>query len=237
MVTEIRILDKYLNPWYSRCMKLFFDALQRIKYKLGFDRKNFILKYIKHNKCTIFLEIGVFNGHFAERILKTASNNTPDSKIHYLGIDLFKEGLTQYKHAAEVSLYPKTLMEVQTRLSKFDNAKVELIQGDSTKVLPLITKHLKFDVIHIDGGHSFETVQNDWKNVMEIIGPRTVVFFDDYTNRRGTTKGGFGVKEVVDRIDTSKFQVKLSKNRDYFWKTYGLLCLKIAMVTVKNKQE
>jgi len=218
-------------------MKLFFGVLQRIKYKLGFDRKNFILRYIEHNKCTSFLEVGVFNGHFAERILKTASKSTPDSKLHYLGVDLFKEGLTQDKHAAEVSLYPRTLTEVQSRLCKFDNTKVELIQGDSTKVLPLIPKHLKFDVIHIDGGHSFETVQNDWKNVMEVIGPRTVVFFDDYTNRRGVTKGGFGVKKVVDCIDSSKFQVKLSKNRDYFWKTYGLLCLKIAMVTVRNAQK
>jgi|LakMenEpi03Aug12_release.lakeMendotaPanAssembly.Ray.scaffolds.fasta_scaffold211744_2 hypothetical protein len=234
---ETRILDKYLIPCYSKCMKLFFDVLQRIKYKLGFDRKSFILRHVKYNKCTSILEIGVFNGNFAERLLKTASKSYPDSKIHYLGVDLFKEGLTQDKYAAEVSLYPKTLMEVQSRLSNLDNTKVELIQGDSTKVLPLIPKHLKFDLIHIDGGHSFETVKSDWKNVMEIIGPRTVVFFDDYTNRRGITKGGFGVKEVVDSIDPSKFQVKLSKNRDYFWKTYGLLSLKIAMVTVRNKQK
>jgi hypothetical protein len=216
-------------------MKLFFDALQRIKYKLGFDRKNFILRYVKNNKCTSILEIGVFNGNFAERLLKAACKSSPDSKINYLGIDLFKEGLTQDRHATEVSLYPNTLPEVQSRLSKLKNTKVELIQGDSTIELPLIAKHLKFDLIHIDGGHSFETVLSDWKNVVELIDSSTVIFFDDYTNHRGITKGGFGVNKVVDRIDSSKFQVKVSKNRDYFWKTYGLLCLKVAMVTSKSK--
>ena len=216
-------------------MKLFFETLQKIKYKLGFDRKNFILRYVKKNNCTSILEIGVFNGNFAERLLKTACKSSPDSKINYLGIDLFKEGLTQDKHATEVSLYPNTLSEVQRRLSKLKNTEVKLIQGDSTTVLPLIAKHLKFDLIHIDGGHSFETVQSDWKNTMELIDSSTVVFFDDYTNHRGITKGGFGVNKVVDRIDSSKFQVKVSKNRDYFWKTYGLLCLKVVMVTNKRQ--
>jgi predicted O-methyltransferase YrrM len=216
-------------------MKLFFDTLQRIKYRLGFDRKNFILRHIKNNKCTSILEIGVFNGNFAERLLKTACKSSPDYKINYLGIDLFKEGLTEAKHAAEVSLYPNTLAEVESRLSKVKNTEVKLIQGDSTLVLPQIAKHLKFDLIHIDGGHSFETVQRDWENVMELIDSSTVIFFDDYTNHRGITKGGFGVNKVVDRIDSSKFQVKVSKNRDYFWKAYGLLCLKVAMVTNKSK--
>jgi hypothetical protein len=217
-------------------MKLLFDTLQRVKYKFGIDRKNFILRYVKSHKCTRILEIGVFNGNFAERLLKIASKSSPNSKIHYLGIDLFAEGLTQEKYISEVSLYPKTLLEVQSRLARLSNTQVELIQGDSISVVPLIPKNLKFDVIHIDGGHSFATVQKDWNNISNLMDTRTAVFFDDYSNPRGVTKGGFGVKDVVDRINAEVFKVKLSKNPDYFWKTYGLLSLKIAMVTIRSKQ-
>ena len=217
-------------------MEFFFATIQRLKYKFGFDRKNFILRYIRSNKSIHILEIGVFNGYFAERLLKTASEISPGSKIYYFGLDLFAEGLTQEKYVSEISLYPNTLIEVQNRLSKISNVEIKLIQGDSTKLVPLIPENIRFDVIHIDGGHSFATVQEDWKNVMKRMDSQTAVFFDDYTNRRGVTKGGFGVKEVVDSIDPNNFKVKLSRNRDYFWKTYGLLSLKMAMVKTRSEQ-
>lgn len=217
-------------------MKMLFAALQRFKYKFGFDRKNFILRYIKSNRCTHILEIGVFNGSFAERLLKIASKSSPNSRVYYIGIDLFAEGLTQDKYLEEVSLYPKTRMEVQRKLSKFGNAQVELIQGDSTIVVPLISNNLKFDVIHIDGGHSFATVQKDWLNIAKVMDSRTAVFFDDYSNARGVTKGGFGIKAVVDGIDPTKYKVELNKNPDYFWKPYGLLSLKMARVTIRSEE-
>jgi hypothetical protein len=217
-------------------MKMLFDILQSFKYKFGLDRKNFILRYIKSNRCTRILEIGVFNGNFAERLIKVASNSSPNSRVYYLGIDLFAEGMTQEKYLEEVSLQPRTRLDVQKHLSKFGNAQVDLIQGDSTIVVPLISKNLKFDVIHIDGGHSFTTVQKDWLNISNLMDSHTAVFFDDYTNDRGVTKGGFGIKAVVDGINTAKYEIVLSKNPDFFWKRFGLLSLRMAKVSIRNKE-
>jgi len=202
---------------------------------MGLDRKRFLLKYAKSRKVYSILEIGVFNGNFTERLLKLVTNNSPQSKIYYLGIDLFAEGLTEEKYVSEISLYPQSLSNIQGKLSKFNNVTIDLIQGDSVNVLPEIPNDKIFDVIHIDGGHSYTTVLQDWLNASKLINHNSAIFFDDYTNSRGVTRGGFGVNEVVDRIDRKIYDVKLSLNRDFFWKNYGLLILRMVKVTLKSK--
>ena len=216
-------------------MLFIFTLLQRIKFKLGIDRKNYLLKFAKSQKISSILEIGVFNGNFAERLLKLVTDNSPGSKIYYLGVDLFAEGFNEEKYVSEISLYPQSLSNIQKKLSKFKNVTVELIQGDSINVLPRIPNSKTFDIIHIDGGHSYNTVLQDWLNVSKSMNHSTAVFFDDYANLRGTTKGGFGVNEVVDHIDSKMYDVKLSLNRDFFWKNYGLLILRMVKVTLKAK--
>jgi hypothetical protein len=181
------------------------------------------------------LEIGVFNGNFAERLLGAVTSKSPNSEIHYLGVDLFAEGFTDDIYHCEVSLYPQSISAIQDKLSKYTNVVVELVPGNSINILPKILENKAFDVIHIDGGHSYETVLHDWLNVSKIMKNNTTVFFDDYSNLRGVAKGGFGIKEVVDNIDRNSFNVKLSLNRDFFWKDYGLLSLRMIAVTLKSK--
>jgi hypothetical protein len=154
-----------------------------------------------------------------------------------LGIDLFAEGLTNEKYLSEISLRPDSRLSVQQRLSRFENVTVELIQGDSVSVLPKILDREKFDLIHIDGGHSYNTVLQDWLNVTNLIDEKSVVFFDDYVNSRGVTKGSFGVNRVVDSIDSKIFDKKLSVNRDFFWKDYGLLVLRVAKLSLKTENK
>jgi len=216
-------------------MFLLFDLLQRIKFKLSLDRKNYLLKYAKSRSISSILEIGVFNGNFAERLLKSITLNAPESKIRYLGVDLFAEGFTEEIHVSEVSLHPKSVASIQKKLSKFKNATVKLIPGDSVYVLPKIQNYETFDIVHIDGGHSYNTVLQDWLNVSNLMDINTAVFFDDYANSRGSSLGGFGVNMVVDQIDTKKYDVELSTNCDFFWKDYGLLILRMAKVTLKSK--
>ena len=216
-------------------MFFLFKLLQRFKFRLRLDRKNYLLKYAKLREINSILEIGVFNGNFAERLLNLVTNYWPKARIYYLGVDLFSDGLTEEKYFSEVSLYPQSLSNMQNKFSKFENVDFDLIQGDSVDVLPKIPKHKTFDIIHIDGGHSFKTVQQDWLNVSKLMNHGTAVFFDDYANARGVIKGGFGVNQVVDHIDTKIYDVKVSFNRDFFWKSYGLLILRMVKVTLKAK--
>jgi hypothetical protein len=143
------------------------------------------------------------------------------------------ENFTPNIYSNEISLIPSTKLEVLNKLEKIDNVSITLVQGNSTIEIPKLKNLPEIDLIHIDGGHSLLTVKLDWQNVAKLMSRNTVVFFDDYTNKRGVNKGKFGVNEVVDSIDKKMFNVIISKNRDFFWKSYGLLTLRMVCVKLK----
>jgi len=68
--------------------------------------------------------------------------------------------------------------------SKFLNINFEFLEGDSTIIMPEWinnNKHLlgKYDVIHVDGGHSAHCIQNDMKNTDLLIKMNGIVIVDD----------------------------------------------------------
>jgi hypothetical protein len=68
--------------------------------------------------------------------------------------------------------------------SKFLNVNFEYIEGDSTITMPeWINKNndsiCKYDVIHIDGGHSEHCISNDMKNVDKIVKINGIIIIDD----------------------------------------------------------
>ena len=109
------------------------------------------------------------------------------------------------------------------------NVVVKLYAGYSSVVLPSLTN--RFDLIVIDGGHSYETVKDDFANSLDLLADGGFIFFDDYTNSRGVTKGRFGINQVVSEISKRDFQITVSKNRDWFLKEYGVLELRMVKVT------
>lgn len=213
-------------PKYGKSL---VECYQAFKFKFGLDRKSIVIKHIKRNDVTAILEIGVFNGNFANRMIAAASKNMC-SEIVYVGVDLFAEGFNSEIYHSEVSLQPLERNVILDRLSRFENVKVELLAGNSREILPNIDGNSKFDLIIVDGGHSYETVKQDWENVQKLVSDHGTVFFDDYANSLGVQLGGFGVNCVVDEIDLNKFEVSISNKTDYFVKSYGLLKLKLAKV-------
>ena len=60
------------------------------------------------------------------------------------------------------------------------------------------------------------------------------IFFDDYVNSQGVLKEGYGINKVVDNINRAKYSIKISKNRDIFPKSYGLLSIRMVKVQLKK---
>lgn len=204
--------------------------LQRIRYKLNLDRKSVVLRYIKKNKPLKILEIGVFNGEFAIRMLKAAKKVSPKSQIIYYGVDLF-EDITEEDLVSEVSPLPLKKHLVEEVLSNL-NCEINLLQGKSDAVLQSMIGKIRFDLIIIDGGHSELTVANDWFWSQKLLNETGAVFFDDYTNKKGEMNG-YGIKRVVDQISKNKYVISRCWNIDYFKKDYGVLSTRMVKVQIK----
>jgi predicted O-methyltransferase YrrM len=66
---------------------------------------------------------------------------------------------------------------------QYPNTKIEFIAGDSIVSMPNYIKqnpNLKFDFIHVDGGHDLENVINDYNNSLLLIKDGGLILFDDY---------------------------------------------------------
>ena len=68
--------------------------------------------------------------------------------------------------------------------SKFSHVNFEYIEGDSTSTMPkwIITHPQmihKYDVVHVDGGHSEDCISNDMKNTDLLVKVNGIVIVDD----------------------------------------------------------
>jgi len=68
--------------------------------------------------------------------------------------------------------------------SQFSNVNFEYVEGDSTIVMPeWINNHKeligKYDVVHVDGGHSEHCISNDMKNTDMLVKINGIVIVDD----------------------------------------------------------
>jgi hypothetical protein len=160
-------------------------------------------------------------------MISTAQKYNKNLEIHYVGVDLFESNFSNEIAVSEISLKPRSKSFVEQYL-KFLNAKVELYEGTSSEILTKLK--YKFDLIIIDGGHSYATVKVDFENSLKLLDKEGAIFFDDYTNKAGVTRGGFGINSVIHEIDKSKFKIVKCINRDLFWKPYGVLTLRMVRV-------
>jgi predicted O-methyltransferase YrrM len=103
-----------------------------------------------------------------------------------------------------------------------------LIIGDSTKTIPEFLKNnpdYKFDLIFIDGGHTYDIATKDIMNCKELAHSDTVVIMDDVVHDSsaeyctGPTQAWIDAasKNIVTIIDTVKFQ----DNRGMSWGKYA----------------
>lgn len=168
------------------------------------NRYNDIREQVNFYKPKIIMEIGTFEGHRAESMISTALKH--NENVEYFGFDLFddfKEFQKEFcwKGVAKIE-------DVKKRLSKFNN--VNLIKGNTKETLKSF--NIQPDFVFIDGGHSLETIESDWNNVLRIMKKNTVVIFDDYYHNRSDV----GAKKIVSQISEDiKFKVTLNNNLDY----------------------
>ncbi len=143
------------------------------------------------------IEIGVWKGDRAVQFIELGSN-----LVEYVGCDLFDDltdevALNEEMGRCRASQYDQVkarILQSRTR----ENPSIELIKGYTNKTLPELARRQtqKYDFILIDGGHSLETVRNDWEYSLQLLAPDGVAVFDDYL-LNDTSRGA---KPLVDLL-------------------------------------
>tara|TARA_B100000686_G_scaffold65841_1_gene70979 strand:+ start:68 stop:721 length:654 start_codon:yes stop_codon:yes gene_type:complete len=192
-------------------------VINKIKYKKYWRKTSlkqegvgvFFLNQILKKKPKNFLEVGIFHG--------VTSRNVCDllSQIHgkdftFTGIDLFttddeliKEEMipqTKFSNPLKTIYYkyivrqdPYSKESVEKLLSKHKN-NINIIKGNSNKILKEISLD-KFDYVFLDGGHKYETVIEDLKNLRSVIENKGIILCDDYDLTYAP-----GVKKAIDEF-------------------------------------
>lgn len=88
----------------------------------------------------------------------------------------------------DIGHHPYTKPCFEYMQTKFSNVNFEYVEGDSTITMPKwINAHEelihKYDVVHVDGGHSEYCISNDMKNADLLVKKDGIVIVDD-TNMR-----------------------------------------------------
>ena len=201
---------KYKEYWRKAGLKKYFGQI--------------FIDLVKQQKPKIFLEIGVFTGVTARNVCELLSSIN-NNDFFYLGIDLFED----FEDVISKEVVPEFLVKKQNFsnplkslvynfllkeklnsldsvskfLKKFEN-NIELKKGNSLSILPKTDLKI-FDMIFVDGGHSYETVKFELEIILKNIKNNCLVVCDDYSLQEAT-----GVRKAIDesvRENSCNFKV------------------------------
>ena len=189
---------KYKEYWRKAGLKKYFGQI--------------FIDLVKQQNPKNFLEIGVFTGVTARNVCELLSSINYND-FFYLGIDLFED----FQEAISNEVVPEFLVKKQNFsnplkslvynfllkeklnsldsvskfLKKFEN-NIELKKGNSLSILPKTDLKI-FDMIFVDGGHSYETVKFELEIILKNIKNNCLVVCDDYSLHEAT-----GVRKAID---------------------------------------
>lgn len=126
----------------------------------------FLLQMERQGLKPQYLEVGVFGGG----TIKFLEERT--DKTLFTGIDLFEDYIPSddNTHAGKSC----SLADVQ----KLFDGRVNLIKGDSKTILPRLEKIGKsFDMIFIDGNHTYQATLNDFNHSIPLINENGYIAF------------------------------------------------------------
>jgi predicted O-methyltransferase YrrM len=100
-----------------------------------------------------------------------------------------------------------SIKSVENFLKKYKN-NAKLIKGNSIEVLPTIDLSI-YDMIFIDGGHSYETISSELKLIHKKCKKSCLILVDDYFHHEAP-----GIKKATDEIvKENNYKLKVHHNR------------------------
>lgn len=176
-----------------------------------FDTRNDMLKYYCDTLSNPkILEIGVFKGDFLNYLVTNCNYASIDA------VDLFK-GVTCSgdSDGNNVVYYDvgKSYLELLEKYKEMPNIKIH--KSDSIHFLQNQDDNT-YDIIYIDGDHSYNGVKQDLMNAFRKIKKGGYIMGHDYemNMKKAKNKYDFGVKQAVDEFCITYNQTIISKALD-----------------------
>jgi len=194
-----------------------------------YNSGEFFLKILNIVKPKNFLEIGVFTGVNAMNICENLYA-LYNHDFKYVGLDLFED----YNKEYDAEIVPSSVRNLQQSFSnpfkhfyyniikkeklnsiasvqnflKKYKKNVSLIKGNTKKTLKELDIS-NFDMVYVDGGHSFDTVYFELNYLLDNLKKNCFILCDDYLHDEAK-----GVKEAIDKtIRERNLNIKIYENR------------------------
>jgi len=200
-------------------MKIKFKKYWRKSSLKKNDDGNFLLNHIYKLKPKNVLEIGIFHGVTSRNIcnilykihgknfkftgIDLFLNDNEISKDEFIPVTKFSNPIKFFYYKYIARLDPYSEKSVLKLLFKFKE-NVNIIKGNSNEILKKI--NLDFvDYVFLDGGHKYETVKIDLKNLTKIILNKGILMCDDYNLTYAP-----GVKKAIDEyVKENNFNLRI----------------------------
>lgn len=153
-------------------------------------RYEYLRKRVGKLQPASIIEVGTWNGERALAFLQMAP------KAHYYGFDYFDSWIPDVDTMEMNVKKPVRLDVVQKKLGGY---KATLIRGNTRETLRDFVPDAPIEFAWIDGGHSIETIAQDWANVKRVLAPGAEVWFDDYYSG-GPDTSQYGCNQLVETL-------------------------------------
>ena len=130
----------------------------------------------------------------------------------------------------DINHHPYTPVAVEYFRQTYPD-RFTFVQGDSMKTVPEYSKKFpdqKFDLIYIDGGHSYELCLNDIINCKKLAHPNTSVWVDDYH--------GLTIQQAVAALERQGL-IKIKNVNRTSDKQYGDRCWASSPIPLQNSTD
>ena len=175
-------------------------------FRPNYERGLLIYSLIKKYNLKSFLEIGFGRGYGTFCAAKALYENGGGKVVT---IDpLFGEEKTKQHIKSLISIFPKEWVS---------SNDIQLKTGFSQNILPSLNE--KFDLIYIDGDHTYEGTKSDWLNAKDKF--NRFLLFDDYhlpTKKIDALAGSQDIEcaKAIDEIDDFEKELIIMDRRIFF---------------------
>lgn len=164
-------------------------------YRANYERGLLVSQLIKSYKIESMLEIGFGRGYSTFCAAKTFCELGIRGKIITVDPSFDKSHLNMLQ-----KVFPKEWFDC-----------IEFRPGKSSDVLPTI--NTKFDLIYIDGDHSYEATKHDWEATKDKW--NKCMLFDDY-HLPSKVDPGIQCRDLIDTIDDNTKELIIMDRRIFF---------------------